>query len=132
MSTRYWALLLSSCGRVLMPLSVLWGPLPVLSLSPNCYLFVSLGVSGSVHPYVRFSLSLSVCRALFLSLSLPWCLTPPLCLLVTLALRPLDWAHQPPWPPVPAPSPDLLVGSHRDIFSSEQHGNVLSLQGALS
>lgn len=70
---------------LMLPL-LLWGPLSVLSLSPNCYLFVSLGVSGSVHPCVCFSPSLSLCRTLYVSLSLPWCLTLPLCLLITLGL----------------------------------------------
>lgn len=70
---------------LMLPL-LLWGPLSVLSLSPNCYLFVSLGVSGSVHPCVCFSPSLSLCRTLCVSLSLPWCLTLPLCPLITLGL----------------------------------------------
>lgn len=97
------ALLLSSCGCVYDGTLASLGASFCALLSPNCYLFVSLGVSGSVHPCVSFSLSLSVCRVLFVSLSLQ-CLTLPLCLLVTLGLRrPLGhlWAHQ---PPMPAPS----------------------------
>lgn len=53
---------------LLMPLLLLWGP-HLCSLSPYCYLFVSLGVSGSVCP----CLSAGPC----LCLSLPWPLILP-------------------------------------------------------
>lgn len=101
-------------------------------LSPNCYLFVSLGVSGSVHPCVSFSLSLSVCKVLFVSLSLQ-CLTLPLCLLITVGLRrPLGhlWAHQPPMPALST----LLCWSvpAEPFFALSSMGLCSSLRGALS
>lgn len=70
---------------LLMLLLLLWGPLSGLSSSPNCYLCQS-GCLRFCASCMRFSPSLSLCRALFVSLSLPWCLTLPLCPLVTLGL----------------------------------------------
>lgn len=56
-----------------MLLLLLWGPLRA-SLSPHCYLFVSLGVSGSVCPCVF--LASFLCRAVLLSPFLGICLCP--------------------------------------------------------
>lgn len=88
-----------------MPLLLLWGPLRA-SLSPNCYLFVSLGVSGSVCPCVCFCprFSAGLCSLPFLgSASALW--TP----LVSLGF--CKAPGQPQGPPAALTSPCLSLHS---------------------
>lgn len=75
-----------------MPLLLLWGPLRA-SLSPNCYLFVSLGVSGCVCP---------VCVSVLVSLQ--GCAFLPF---LGSASALLDTAGQPQGPPAALTSPCL-------------------------
>lgn len=107
-------------------LASLGGPFPCFSSSPNCYLFVSLGVSGSVCPWCIFlsvpaSLEGLSCISAF----------PGVCPCPLMLAGSLPSAPQPPAFPF-APSPTQPVSSHGAIFSSQQLGNVLGLQGALA
>jgi hypothetical protein len=132
------ALLLSSCGCVSPCRSCFSGGLVCASLSPNCYLFVSLGVSGSVCPCVHFSVSLSLCKALFVSLFLYVCPFPlpmvPSGFTGSLQAGACQWPGSLP-DPLPAPSlPPWLCQSvpTEPFLALSSMRMCLSLQGALS
>lgn len=118
------ALLPSSCVS-LDAILLLWGPLSELSLSPHL-LPLSVWVSQVLCILVCVSLCPCLCRAL--SLSPPWCLT---------AVLPWSlWVSEGTWatlasPPTFRPLPSCWWVPTA-IVSSQQQGNVLRLQGALS